>query len=113
MKFLTWCPTMIDIYLITKSLYNLNLVQQDTRLNHEVRGGVPFPHRLHVKRSRQYMYSTTIFPIKTHISKKRSRRIQIRYIEELFDRICTCICLPSKIAFSVDTWQYNSSFWWP
>ena len=63
---------LIDIYLINKLLYNLNLVQveQCTKLNHEVYRVVPFFHRLSVKRDRQYMYSTTISPLKTHISEK-------------------------------------------
>ena len=45
-------------------------VQQYTKSNHEVHGGVPFSHRLRVKRGRQYMYSTTISPLKTQISEK-------------------------------------------
>ena len=61
-----------DIYLVNKLLYNLNLVQleQCTKLNHELHRGVTFFYRLSVKRGRQYMYSTTIFPLKTHISEK-------------------------------------------
>ena len=64
---------LIDIYLINKLLYNLNLVQvkQCTKLNHELHRDVTFFHRLSVKRGRQYMYSTTIFPLKTHISETK------------------------------------------
>ena len=98
---------LIDIYLINKMLYNLNLVQveQYTKSNHEVHRGVPFSHRLSVKRGRQYMYSTATLPLKTHISKKRSRQIQTRDIEGPFDHIRTCICSPLKIIFSVGTSQ--------
>ena len=55
---------------------SLNLVQveQYTKSNHEVHGSVPFSHRLGVKRGRQYMYSTTIFPLKTNISEKTKSR---------------------------------------
>ena len=75
--------------------------------------GVTFFHRLSVKRGRQYMYSTTISPLKTHISKKKkkkkkqSRQIQTRDAEGLFDHIRTCIYSPLKITFSVDTSQYK------
>ena len=85
---------LIDIYLINKLLYNLNLVQveQCTKLNHELHRGVTFFHRLSVKRGRQYMYSTTIFPLKTQIYvKKQSRQIQTRDVEGPFDHIRTCI----------------------
>ena len=73
--FLTGQYIQIDISLINKLLYNLNLVQveqveQYTKSNHEVHSGVPFSHRLSVKRGRQYMYSTTSFSLKTHISEK-------------------------------------------
>ena len=63
---------LIDIYLINKVLYNLNLVQMEqyTKSNHEMYRGVPFFHRLSIKRVRQYMYSTTIFSLKSHISEK-------------------------------------------
>ena len=41
---------LIDIYLINKILYNLNLVkvEQYTKSNHEEHRGVPFSHRLSV-----------------------------------------------------------------
>ena len=45
-------------------------VEQYTKSYQEVHGSVPFSHRLSVKRGRQYIYSTTIFPLKTHISEK-------------------------------------------
>ena len=77
--------------------------------NHEVHRGVRFSHRLSVKRGRQYMYSATISPLKTHISekKKRSQQIQTRNIEGPFDHIRTCICSLLKITFSVGTSQYK------
>ena len=83
-------------------------VEQYTKSNHEVHGGVPFSHRLSVKLGRQYMYSTTIFPLKTYISeKKRSREIQTRDVEGPFDRIRACIHSPLRITFSVGTLQYK------
>ena len=55
-------------------------VEQYTKSNHEVHRGVPFSLRLSVKRGRQYMYSTTIFTLKTHISeKKMSTDTNVRY----------------------------------
>ena len=82
-------------------------MQQNTKLNHELHRGVPFSHKLSVKRGRQNMYSTTSFSLKTHISKKkkqkkRSQQIQIRDIEGPFDHICS-----PPIAFSVGTSQYK------
>ena len=82
-------------------------VEQCTKLNHEVHRGVTFFHRLSFKRGRQYMYSTTIFPLKTHISEKQSRQIQTRDVEGPFDHIRTCIPSPLKITFSVGTSQYK------
>ena len=79
------------------------------KLNHEVHRGVTFFHRLSVKRGRQYMYSATIFPLKTHISEKnkQSRQIQTRDVEGPFGHIRTFICSPLKITFSVGTSQYK------
>ena len=82
-------------------------VEQCTKLNHEVHRGVTFFHRHSVKHGRQYMYSTTIFPLKTHISEKTSRRIQTKDAEGPFDHIRTCIRSPLKITFSVGTSQYK------
>ena len=60
-------------------------VEQCTKLNHEVHRGVTFFHRLSVKRGRQYMYSTTIFPLKTHISEKN--KVDRYKLEMLRDRL--------------------------
>ena len=95
-------------------------VQQCTKLNHEVHRGVPFFHSLSVKRGRQYMYSTTIFPLKIHIRRKKkkqkkkqkkkkqqSRQTHTRDVKGPFDHIHTCICSPLKMTFSVGTSQYK------
>ena len=55
------------------------------KLNHEVHRGVTFFHRLSVKHGRQYMYSTTTFPLKTHISEKK--KVDRYKLEMLRDRL--------------------------
>ena len=100
---------LIDIYLINKLIYNLNLVQveQCTKLNHEVHRDVPFFHWLSVKRADSTCIQPQISPWKHIQVKKQSQQIQTRDVEGQFDYIRTCICSPSKITFSIGTSQYK------
>ena len=88
--FFTSCPTVyipIDIYLINKLLYNLNLVQveQYMKSNMKCMGVFHFPIDS-VLHGRQYRYSTAIFPLKTHMWKNESERYKL---EMSRDRLIT------------------------